>query len=858
MALNKDCLHFNKDGIPAGRILDTLPRMAHRAITFANSGLPLIVWGVIMWGVACAVAAPAPPTASLGAFITPVAATASSAQDAAGRTATRLIDGSGWGETLPGSGVYTHTANVYEGGANMWNGAADAVLEFDLGKVYRVNGCYIWNYNEANGWNSRSVKELEILASEDGRAFGSLGQFTLAEAPGRDDYAGEAVPFKSAVRARYFRFQIKSNYKGGENSGLSEVRFSNADAKALVTAPLPWRPKYARPRHPAPGVGRPLPGNENIVYPPDAGIVDVTQAPYGARGDGLTDDTGALQRALDDHPNQGAIIYLPNGVYRVSNTLRWPHGKGNGDEEKNTVLQGQSRAGTVIQLRDNCPGFQNPRQPQSPLWTGRKPAQRFGNEIHNLTVDTGSGNPGACGIQFIANNQGGVYDVSIVSGDGQGVAGLDLGYTDEQGPCLIKNVSVLGFDIGIHTATSVASETLEHIVLQQQNKFGLRNDGQPCTVRDLRSLNEVPAFVAGGGFSVLIGATCTGTGAAATQPAIIAEAALVARDIHTAGYRVALANRTGDRQELAGPNLDQFLTKPAASLFGAPAPPLRLPIRETPEVPWDAPAGWTAPQKFGAVTGDGRDDSAAIQQAIDSGATTVYLPRGTYTMGHTVIIRGNVRRLVGCKAWLEIADPLRGQVQPVFRFENGRPPVVVMEGIATDFSGGPYCFLENVASRTLVMRRLMINFQRADAYHGIGPGTVFIEDVVGRWFRFKDQTVWARQFNPEGDGTHIANDGGTLWILGLKTEGGGTLVETKNGGKTEVLGSFSYTVGPGRLAPMFVIDNAQVSISFAEVNYTGDPFATIVRETRGAITREMKNTDPAWHGHFTLFTAGAP
>ena len=68
-----------------------------------------------------------------------------------------------------------------------------------------------------------------------------------------------------------------------------------------------------------------------------------------------------------------------------------------------------------------------------------------------------------------------------------------------------------------------------------------------------------------------------------------------------------------------------------------------------------------------------------------------------------------------------------------------------------------------------------INFQAADAFHGRGPGAVFLEDVVGRFFRFHGEKVWARQFNPEGTGLHVLNDGGDLWILGLKTEGGGTL-----------------------------------------------------------------------------------
>ncbi len=800
----------------------------------------------------------AAPTQSLGAFITPTDAWASSSQATAGRTPRKLIDGSGWGERVPGSGVYVHTNDVSRDGSCMWNGAPDSWLVFDLGKMLRVSGVYVWNYNEGGGWNSRGVKDVEISASTDGKAFRPVGTFMLAEAPGHDDDAGQAVPFPAVTRARYFKFQILSNYRGGESSGLSEVRFSNADVKALPPHPIAWKPLYARPRYAHRLLGQPLVGAENVIYPADAGIVDVTKAPYSARGDGRADDTAAIQKALDDHPSQGAIIYLTNGIYLVSDTLHWPHGNNPDGEERETVLQGQSRAGTVIQLRDACPGFGNARRPKAAVNTGHAPAQRFGNEIHNLTVDTGAGNPGACGIQFIANNQGGVYDVSLVSGDGQGVIGLDMGYTDEQGPCLIKNVSVRGFDLGVHVATSVASETLEHITVEDQNTAGIRNDGQPCTVRDLRSVNAVPAFVAAGGFSVLVGAHLKGIGMASGQPAILAEAPLSARDIETSGYKIALADRVGGKHDLAGPDLPLFLSKPAASLFGTPGPPLALPVRETPEVPWDTPATWAAPQRFGARADSGADASAAIQSAIDSGATTVYLPRGDYKIGHTIVIRGGVRRILGCKASLSIIAPLNGQAQPVFRFAAGSGPVVTVEGLNTDFGSGPFWFMEDDAARTLVLRRLAINFQAADAFHGSGPGTVFLEDVVGRGFRFHHEMVWARQFNPEGTGLHVLNDGGTLWILGLKTEGGGTLLETRNGGRTELLGSFSYTTDHGKLAPMLVVTDSQASFSFSEVCYSGDPFAVVVRETRGGVTREMTAADPRWAGHLTLLTAGTP
>ena len=460
-------------------------------------------------------------------------------------------------------------------------------------------------------------------------------------------------------------------------------------------------------------------------------------------------------------------------------------------------------------------------------------------------------------MQFIANNQGGVYDVTISSGDGQGVIGLDMGYTNEQGPCLVKNVLIRGFDVGVHVASSVDSETMEHVTVERQNKAGFRNDGQPCTVRDLQSLNAVPAFVASGGFSVLDGARLRGFGVALTRPAIQAEAPLSARDVVTSGYRLAVADRTAHVLDVPGPGVSLYLTRPAVSLFGTPGPPLRLPVRETPGVPWDNPSAWVAPQKYGAKADGDADASGAIQQAIDSGATTVYLPRGGYKIGHTILLRGNVRRLIGCKAYLMVAAPLNGEAQPMFRLANGASPSVTVEGINTDYSSGPYYFMDDPSPRTLVLRRLAINFQGADAFHGQGPGAVFIEDVVGRYFRFHGQTVWARQFNVEGDGLHVLNDGGTLWTLGLKTEGGGTLLETRAGGRTELLGSFSYTVGAHLPDPMFVVDNAQASLRFSEVCYSGQPYDTIVRETRGGETREMKKAAPDWGGLFTLFTSGA-
>jgi hypothetical protein len=245
----------------------------------------------------------------------------------------------------------------------------------------------------------------------------------------------------------------------------------------------------------------------------------------------------------------------------------------------------------------------------------------------------------------------------------------------------------------------------------------------------------------------------------------------------------------------------------------------------------------------------------AIQKAIDSGATTVYLPRGNYNIGDTIVIRGAVKRIIGCRASLDMTDSLRGAGKPVFRFEDGIAPVVVVEGMSTDFSGGAHCFIENTARRTLVLHRLAINFQGADAYRGRGSGEVFIEDVVGHNFRFKSEKLWARQFNVEGGGVHISNDGGTQWILGYKTEGGGTLHQTTNGGTTEILGGMAYSSGQNLTTPMFIVENSQAAFSFCEIDFGGGHFHTILRQSRGAQTRELADTDARWNGNAALIRA---
>lgn len=59
-----------------------------------------------------------------------------------------------------------------------------------------------------------------------------------------------------------------------------------------------------------------LEGN-SIVNSSGFGVLNVTEAPYSATGDGSTDDRAAIQSALDDAVTSGAAVYFPPGVYIV-------------------------------------------------------------------------------------------------------------------------------------------------------------------------------------------------------------------------------------------------------------------------------------------------------------------------------------------------------------------------------------------------------------------------------------------------------------------------------------------------------------------------------------------------------------
>lgn len=80
-------------------------------------------------------------------------------------------------------------------------------------------------------------------------------------------------------------------------------------------------------------------GGEDAL--PDAPASVDIKALYGARGDGVTDDTQAFLAALADVGSDSAVIFIPAGRYVISRKL---------DITKRVVLRGAGRNATTLLL----------------------------------------------------------------------------------------------------------------------------------------------------------------------------------------------------------------------------------------------------------------------------------------------------------------------------------------------------------------------------------------------------------------------------------------------------------------------------------------------------------------------------
>ncbi len=121
----------------------------------------------------------------------------------------------------------------------------------------------------------------------------------------------------------------------------------------------------------------------------------------GAKGDGHTDDTDVLQKAIAEH----RAIYMPSGFYLVHDTLKL---------RPDTVLIGLHPGATQIILPDDTPAYQGIGGPKALLET----PQGGSNIVIGIGLYTGGNNPRTVAALWKAGSNSMMNDVRFLGGHG--------------------------------------------------------------------------------------------------------------------------------------------------------------------------------------------------------------------------------------------------------------------------------------------------------------------------------------------------------------------------------------------------------------------------------------------------------
>ncbi len=264
-----------------------------------------------------------------------------------------------------------------------------------------------------------------------------------------------------------------------------------------------------------------------------------------------------------------------------------------------------------------------------------------------------------------------------------------------------------------------------------------------------------------------------------------------------------------------------------------------LPIKETPEYHTNDHSKWVNIKSFAAppLEKEGEnvtitDWSEAIQSAIDNGKDIVYLPNGDYRTSKPIIIRGNIRKIMGFQSSVGYAK------------ENIKDPVFIFEG-KND------CILEHLRIAGKIIHNsptsaLSVRHCDFEGYENTanGKGNIFFEDTIGKPIIVKyPQNLWARQLNCEfGELPLVENHGGTMWIFGYKTEGEMTCL-LNDKGSAEILGSMPYPLRNATKHPCWVNNEGRISLVF---RLNGKDYSICIEETRNGQTKRIGIKDRPW------------
>src|ERR1700722_5709900 len=640
-----------------------------------------------------------------------------------------------------------------------------------------------------------------------------------------------------------------------------------------------------------------------VAYP-SGGTINVKS--FGAKGDGITDDTAAILQAIDPtqtltgpYTSPGVInplaypvyynkpVYFPAGTYLVSNTLEKRLkdkvsaylGLPNGRYFSGLILLGACQNQTIIKLKDGSPGFTDSSNPKAVIFA----ASSMILGLSGVVDSSGNLLAGRTPADVVATSKLGGKDY------------INLGEGNDAYMNFIENITV---DVGKGNPGAIGIDFLG------SNVAGIRN----VAVRDLYGSGSVginmKRFGPGPCYVKNVQVTGFDVGIDASQPEYTVtlehirvdgsrvsglrnnQNSLAIRDltITASGGVPAITNlspaglivivdgllqnttpsMTADAVQNAGYiNIRNVHVTGFTKLFGAASPVVAdgvyfgteflskssvswsLPIQDPPDIPLGPLANGADVTTYGADATGLYDSTTAIQAALNSGKATVYFPNGQYQVTNNLVVPATVQRIEGLFSTIRKGAWVNPQIA-LFQVQNSNAPFEVSHLNFDNANLGSNISFSVSGTGPFLVRDSFNNGITAVQSLAATGGHLFIENIATSGLSFAGPgQIWARQLDSEGGGTRVRNNNADLWILGIKTEGNTTAVSNSGvSSRAEILGGCVYNVNTANPAiPAFKNTDGEIAVSYVEEAFSAATAYTIqVQDVKNGVT--YNHNDP--------------